>query len=80
MPALERIEEVTANGVRAGAVVSTMSQAVDERECISHGSLLFKFEPWSKILILLDLVTSRADVSELAVGRVFAARHYTAPF
>lgn len=32
MAGLERIEEITANGVRAGAVVSSMSQAVQERE------------------------------------------------
>lgn len=32
MAEVERIEESTANGVRAGAVVSTLSQAVQERE------------------------------------------------
>ena len=32
MAGMERIEEVTANRVRAGAVVSSMSQAVQERE------------------------------------------------
>lgn len=32
MAEVERVDEAIANGVRAGAVVSTMSQAVQERE------------------------------------------------
>lgn len=32
MGLVERLDEATANGVRAGAVVSTISQAVAERE------------------------------------------------
>lgn len=32
MAEVERIQEITANRVRAGAVVSSMSQAVQERE------------------------------------------------
>lgn len=32
MAEVEQVEESIANGVRAGAVVSTMSQAVQERE------------------------------------------------
>lgn len=32
MAEVQRIEDFTASGVRAGAVVSTMSQAVQERE------------------------------------------------
>lgn len=44
MARVERIEEVTANRVRAGAVVSTMSQAVQEREYTKNevaGSICF---------------------------------------
>lgn len=33
MAEVEILEESIANGVRAGAVVSTMSQAVQERKC-----------------------------------------------
>ena len=35
MAEVERIKQTIANGVRAGAVVSTMSQAVQERESIT---------------------------------------------
>lgn len=38
MAEVDRIEESTANGVRAGAVVATLSQAVHERE--SHFNLI----------------------------------------
>lgn len=40
MAEVERISEHTADGVRAGAIVSTMSQAVQERESTGKG---FKF-------------------------------------